>query len=264
MADLVEVIFQFFVALAVSTPRIFTALYFIPLFSQKNLQGILKYATITAISLPVAVSNYFLIGSGNIPNIFFPLYLVKETLIGFILGYFLASPFWVFQAVGAMIDNQRGALSGGYFNPGAGPDSSMLADFLTKSLVVVMIVSGSFSQMFALIIESYVLWPTLTWFPDISPDAHKVLITQFGHIVYSFVLYAGPIILVLLLVEGAFAVLGAYSPQMQVYFMAMPAKSLIALIVLILYLATLWHVGIQDLTAFDRMRQSLIDIFGAG
>ncbi|WP_086929869.1 type III secretion system export apparatus subunit SctT [Agarilytica rhodophyticola] len=262
MTEFVDILFQLFVAMSLTMPRVYVALQFVPIFSKNNLHGMAKHAVIFAVSLPIIIGNYIRISSDAFANIFFPLYVVKELILGFTIGFILGAPYWVFQSVGVMIDNQRGALSGGYFNPGAGPDSSMLADFLTKALAIVMIVTGSFAYMFALIVESYTLWPTLEWFPLMSPDAHTEFISQFSRIIYFFVLYAGPIILVLLLVEAGFAVLGAYSPQMQVYFMAMPAKSLIALIILIMYLSNLWHIGFQNLSGIDQMRQSLINIWG--
>lgn len=262
MTELVDILFQFFVAMSLTMPRVYTALQFVPVFSKTNLQGMTKHAVIFAVSFPITISNYYLLSNDAFTQIFFPLYVVKEVILGFTIGFILGAPYWIFQSVGVMIDNQRGALSGGYFNPGAGPDSSMLADFLTKTLVIVMITTGSFAYMFALIVESYVLWPTLDWLPMMSPDADIEFIKQFSKIIYLFVLYSGPIILVLLLVESGFAVLGAYSPQMQVYFMAMPAKSLIALIILILYLSNLWHIGLRDMSALDHMRQSLINIWG--
>lgn len=52
-------------------------------------------------------------------------------------------------------------------------------------------------------------------------------------------LYAAPFIAVLLLLEFGFALLGLYSPQLQVSTLAMPAKSLAGLAFLLLYFALL-------------------------
>src|SRR4030095_8496129 len=52
--------------------------------------------------------------------------LLKEAFVGFVLGYLVAIPFWAFEAVGFIIDNQRGASIAATINPLTGNDSSPL------------------------------------------------------------------------------------------------------------------------------------------
>ncbi len=46
--------------------------------------------------------------------------VLKELMIGTLLGLLLALPFWLYESVGALFDNQRGALMGGQINPSWG------------------------------------------------------------------------------------------------------------------------------------------------
>lgn len=251
----------FITALSVSIPRILVALFLVPLFSIKLLQGMPRYAIVIAVALPVAMSLVGEVEQRKLGIILLGIILLKEAMVGFIIGFLLAMPFWLFQSVGVMIDNQRGALSGGYFNPGAGPDSSMMADILSKVMVILLITMGAFPALFNVLIETYSLWPALDWTPQFAIEGTDVLISKFGDLVYKFVLYSGPIILVLLLIEAGFAILGAYCPQLQVYFMAMPAKSLVALIVLVMYCSTLWYLAGADLMEYHDLKHQLPQIF---
>ena len=261
MQDLVELIMPFITAVAVSLPRILVALFLIPVFSLKLLKGMLRYAIVIAVALPVGASLVGEVEQQNFNPVLLGVIMLKEAMVGFVIGYLMAMPFWIFQSVGVMIDNQRGALSGGYFNPGAGPDSSMMADLLVKVLVMLLISMGAFPALFSVLMETYTLWPVLDWTPEFSTGGMDVLIAKFGQLTYKFVLYSGPIILVLLLIEAGFAILGAYTPQLQVYFMAMPAKSLAALIVLVMYCGTLWYLGGNDLLEYHDLRVQLPQIF---
>ncbi len=225
------------------------------------MKGTLRHAIVIAIAIPVCVPLIPDIQARDIGFISLVFIILKESLIGIVIGFFLALPFWIFKSVGVMIDQQRGALSGEYFSPGGEHDDSMLGSALVNVLGMVLIVFGYFPAFFSVIIETYQLWPTLEWVPSIAPGAVDFFIETIGVFAYKFVLYAGPIILVLLLVEGAFAILGAYAPQLQVYFIAMPAKALIALIVLIMYASTLWHLAISDMAFYADLKILLPRIF---
>ncbi len=261
MNDIVQLIMPYGIAMSVSLPRILAALFLIPLFSIKMLKGMLRYAIVIAIAIPVAISLVDDVQERNFGVLVLVFISMKEAMVGFIIGFLLAMPFWIFQSVGVMIDNQRGALSGGYFSPDAGPDSSMLADVFTKVLVILLISMGAFPALFGVVIETYLLWPVLEWTPQFSVDGMEVLISKFGMLVYKFLLYSGPVVLVLLLIEAGFAILGAYCPQLQVYFMAMPGKSLGALLVLSLYFSTLWHLGGAELMEYHDLKSQLPTIF---
>ncbi len=237
MQGLVEYFFDIMVAASLSLPRFLVALYFIPLFGFTQIPISLRLAMVIGLTLPITAGLVANVDHEVINFLLLPMLIIKEAIIGFFLGFIIAIPFWVFQSMGALIDNQRGALSAGYLNPASGPDASMLGDLLSKVIVILFIQMGIFAALIKILVGTYKIWPPLAGFPDISPEGYEVFINQFSHLVKSFILYAGPIVLVLLLTESAFAILGAYSPQLQVYFMAMPAKSLIALIIIVLYLS---------------------------
>lgn len=261
MLAFVDIIQPFFVALAVAIPRLLAALFLVPIFSIKLMKGMVRYSIVIALALPVAFPLMQEIQLRDIGLLSLAFIMLKEALIGFVIGFFLAMPFWIFKSVGVMIDQQRGALSGEYFNPSGEHDDSMLGSALVNSLGMVLIALGYFPGFFSVVIETYQLWPTLDWSPKIADGAIDIFIEHIALFAYKFVLYAGPIVLILLLVEGAFAVLGAYAPQLQVYFIAMPAKALAALAVLVVYAGTLWHLGASEFMEYQNLKMLLPGIF---
>lgn len=246
------------VGFVLSIVRILVILLFVPLFEFKQVKAILiKVAISFGLGLPVFVAINEQLYEKELPFSFLSLVILKEVAIGLVIGYIVAIPFWIFQSTGALIDNQRGALSAGYHNPASGPDASMLGDLFKKLVVLVMLYAGIFPELFKFIYFSHQLWPALDKMPAFHHMAWFEIVQFFNLMIKQFVLYAGPVVLILLLVEAAFAILGAYSPQLQVYFMAMPAKSLMALFIVVLYLSHL--LGAMEMEAsyyFD-----LINIF---
>lgn len=232
----------YLLAFALSFMRTFAALTILPLFVFKQLRAanVLKIAISAGLCVPIFVvtqQEIMLRGQENLT--FTPFLIMKEAMIGLMIGYILAVPFWIFRSTGALIDNTRGALSAGYHNPAQGPDAAPLGDLMEKVVVVVLFATGVVPEMFKFIYLSHHYWPALDPFPVLHADSWKIFIEFFNHMTAQFVLYAGPVILVLLLVEAAFAFLGAYSPQLQVYFMAMPGKALAAVFLVTLYFQTL-------------------------
>lgn len=223
------------VAFALTLPRLMVCFAFLPLFSPKGIPRTIRAATALGIGTPVAIAlgTNPIISSFGVADVL-PL-IFKEMAIGLVLGILFAFPFWVYQSVGALIDNQRGALSAGYMNPAAGPDASMLGELLKQTMVVIFIDLLLFVFAIDIIYQSFATWNPAVWLPFTANSNYFLLIDVFNEMAIRFVLYTGPVVLVLLLIEASLAILGAYSPQLQVYFMAMPAKSLAAIFVLVFY-----------------------------
>jgi type III secretion protein T len=258
---MVDFLFRALIGIGICIPRTMLAITFIPLFSFSEIKGGLKTAIVIAVSLPISVSTVINIDLNQFNYASIPLLIIKESMIGFLIGYLMAIPFWIFQSVGAMIDNQRGALSAGYNNPASGPDASMLGDLLNKVVVLLFMEFGLFAVMFTVIIESYSIWKPLEAMPAFYPNSYEYFIDKFNGLATKFVLYAGPVILVLLLVEAAFAILGTYSPQLQVYFMAMPAKALFAILILFLYFSHLSEFIVKEGEFYHDLKKELKIIF---
>jgi len=248
---------------ALSIVRFLVALSFIPLFEFKQVKArVLKVAISIGVGVPVFFNVQDQLFSQSTEFFFLSFIILKEAAIGLVLGWILAIPFWIFQASGALIDNQRGALSAGYMNPASGPDASMLGDLFGKLVVISLLGAGIFPHLFSFMYLSHKLWPVLDSFPEFQDTAWSELSYLFNYMVSQFVLYAGPVVLILLMVEGAFAFLGAYSPQLQVYFMAMPAKSITALFIVVVYFSNLTENMKAEAFYYLDLNNFFTDFFG--
>ena len=144
--------------LALTQPRILALCAMLPLFNRQLLPGMLRYAICAAIGLvlvPALAPRYAVIDLGAIELV---LLVAKEVFIGLVMGFLVAIPFWIFEAVGFVVDNQRGASLGATINPATGNDSSPLGILFNQAFMVFFLVGGGFMLMLTMLYDSFRLW----------------------------------------------------------------------------------------------------------
>ena len=74
------------------------------------------------------------------------------------------------EAVGAFIDNQRGATMASAMDPLSGNQSSPMGTFFVNTITAIFFVTGLFSMFMASVYESYKIWPVTSFFPNLNFD----------------------------------------------------------------------------------------------
>ena len=190
--------------------------------------------------------------------------LTKEALIGVVLGYALALPFWTMEAVGFIVDNQRGASMSATLNPMTGHDSSPLGMLVGFAFITYFFVSGGLQWVLSLIYDSYRMWPPLTFWPNWGPDSAAVLMKQLNGFVLTSLLLAAPVLVAMFLTELGLAFVSRFAPQLQVFFLAMPIKSALGIFVMILYASTLFDYSAEPLQTLKTWVQRLDPLIRPG
>lgn len=249
--------------MAVSMARLYPCMFLVPAFLFKHLKGLPRYSVLGAMSLiPAPAIGHELTRLGESwAGIF--LLIFKEMILGTLIGLVLSLPFFLFSAVGVLLDNQRGALSGGQLNPALGADVTALSQLFEETLIMLLITLGGLPLLMQVVWDSYQLWPAASWWPALQPGGLDVYLGLLQDTFSHLVLYSAPFIGLLLLVEAAMALIGIYSPQLNVYILAMPAKSLIGLAFLVIYLPTLLDLGTERLEYLRDVRHILLLIVPA-
>ncbi|WP_186828216.1 flagellar biosynthetic protein FliR, partial [Pseudomonas syringae] len=99
--------FQFMLGMGLAMARLMPCMLLVPAFCFKYLKGPLRYAVVAVMAMIPAPAiskaleslddNWFAIGG----------LLIKEAVLGTLLGLLLYAPFWMFASVGALLDSQR-------------------------------------------------------------------------------------------------------------------------------------------------------------
>lgn len=229
------------ISIGLSVPRLLVFLIVVPLFPSSVYPSLLRVGIAIGLGAPVAAGIFHQLGPQTVDITV--LIVLKEALLGLLLGVVAAVPIWAIESAGVLIDNQRGANAAQQVTPFAQADSSVLGAALMQALIVLTLASGAFSLLYELLLHSYGVWPVLELTPAVSQAGFQLAAAHFGDFLLRAVLYAAPVIAIIMLVDFAFALMGIYAPQLQTYFAAMPIKSLAALSVLVLYLVVLLSHG---------------------
>ena len=233
----------FLISLAYTQPRILAMFIAIPIFNKQIIPGLIRFsiaAGLGALAAPMLVPVVQVTDFGVMQIL---MLIVKEAFVGFVMGYVMAIPFWAFEAVGFLIDNQRGASIAATLNPLTGNDSSPLGILFNQAFIVFFFISGGFLLMLGVLYDSFQLWDVFTFYPHLRPETMPLLLEQMNRILRIALLLGSPIIVAMFLAEIGLALISRFVPQLQVFFLAMPIKSAIAMLVLMLYTGTLFEYG---------------------
>ncbi|UCZ75042.1 type III secretion system export apparatus subunit SctT [Dickeya zeae] len=247
-------IYDFIYALTLGVARLYPCLFLVPLFSFSIIKGMLRNAVALAIALvpASAIQQHMLTTTITWPML--PALLLKELVIGLLLGVVLAMPFWLFESVGALFDNQRGALTGGQLNPALGSDATPLGHMMKELFTLLLVITIGFSGFTQLLWDSYQLWPALDFLPPLSELGFHTYLGLLNDTFQHMIVYAGPLVALLLLLEFSIAILSLYSPQLQVYVLSAPAKCLAGMAFFVLYMPVLQFLGESRLKALADLK----------
>ncbi len=228
--------------LTFTLPRLTAALAFSPFFGAQFIQGMARQVVIVSLTL-IAVPVVALASSpaeiASKSGFFFFIVIAKEIALGLILGYVSGLAFWIAEGTGFFIDNQRGSSMAEVQDPMSESTTSPLGLLLTKIVAVLFFVGGGFHAFLTLLYESYRLWPVFAYFPRFHPDLPTAALGIVDGMMGYVVLFAAPLIIAMFLAEFGLGLINRFSPQLNVFALAMPVKSAVASLLLILYLGVL-------------------------
>jgi type III secretion protein T len=184
--------------------------------------------------------------------------ITKEIFLGFLLAYLSSLLFWAVQSAGFVMDNQRGASQASISDPLSGEETSPLGSFLFQSLVFLFFASGAAIAFFTLLFQTYVFWPVDHWLftPD-SPQLPVFVASMVAWLMTQMMLLASVVLVASLLVDFALGLINRFASQLNVYILAMPIKSGLAMLIVLVFFPQFIGHG-PDL--FENMTQAILSL----
>jgi type III secretion protein T len=222
-----------------SLPRILGTFVMLPIFSRESIPGTAR----TGIAASLALFAFPIVATGappQDPSLLVGMgLLVKESFLGSVIGFSAAILFWAIESVGFFIDNSRGASMASSIDPLTGSQTSPIGILLTQTLTVIFFVGGGFLYFLGALFESYQFWPVFSFFPTLRPEGAVFFLGLMDRLVGLTVFMAAPVIISMFLAEFGLGLISRFAPQLNVFFLAMPVKSAIAFLVLVIYASVL-------------------------
>lgn len=234
--ELYRVYKEWLLAFLLVLPRIYAFIAASTILTPSSVPRLARNAAIFLIALPMtpALLPYTQVFSGNVP--LYIAYFAKEFALGFLMGYCVSWLFWAVQAAGNLIDNQRGAAVAASIDPLQGHEASPLGILFSQAFITYFFAVGGFLFITDLLYESYGIWPAERLLPIQLTAFPELIFEILDHGMRLAVLIGAPVVALMFLAEFALALISRFAPQVQVFILAMPIKSALAIMVLIFYI----------------------------
>ena len=255
---------QLLVALLISLPRLHAFLTLSGVLSSSAVPRLARNGAILMLALPLVPLNlaYAPMVGENLPA--FAAFFAKEYAIGFILGYLVNWIFWSVAATGDFIDNQRGAAIASSIDPLQGHETSPLGNLFSQAFMTYFYSVGGMLVMISVLYKSFVLWPVFNMLP-IASEQFPVLMLQVLDLgMRTMFVLAGPVIALMFLSEFALALVSRFAPQVQVFILAMPIKSAVAIFILVFYIQILFPFASDQQSLFPALTDQFYAILEQG
>ncbi len=224
------------IVFALAAIRIGAAFMICPAFGESMIMGTARRVAILAFSALVVPHVLATMPPGEPGWGMLAVIGVKEVLIGFLIGFFSAVPFWVAENVGNFIDNQRGATMGEVYSPLSGTQVSTTGIFFTQLVSTVFFVSGAVFLLLGALYTSFSVWPVFGSGLSFAPETPVKILGAVDGMLRATVVISAPVIILMFLATLGLGFVNRTAPQLNVFFLSMPVKSALGVAMLVVYL----------------------------
>lgn len=247
-------------AMALSMARAAGMTVFLPFFARQQTSTVVRGAVTLALALPAAVAIWPEFAARPPSPAVLMLLILKEGMLGALLGMLVTIPFWAVRGMGTLIDNQRGANAAQQANPALQADATLLGEVAERAFIALLIDLGLLQATFTVLSVSHAQWSMLAVFPPLDGNRATLLLQALAGSLTQALLLAGPALLLLLMIELALAIASTAVQGLDVYASAMAVKSISALLILALIAAPLFDKTVDD--GLRWWREGVLDALG--
>lgn len=213
-----------------------------PIFGGKMVTGQVKIG-ISMMLMMVLFPCLAPLVKGNLPTQGMALYslVLKEAAVGAMMGFLSSMVFMAIQSAGNLIDIQRGTAQASVLVPQLDIQGPVFSNFNTQLCTVFFFLINGHHLFLKGYFESFSIIPVNS-FPNMSAHFLQFVeqaIRMSGSVLVVAVQMTGPILLSLLMVDIVMGVTNRIAPMVQVYFLAMPIKAAVGIII---YLASFTYI----------------------
>ena len=226
-----------------------------PLFIRLGLTGLIRTAVAFTLSLPLLSEALPVAASHS--GMWLAALVMKEWLMGAILGLVLGLPFFAAEMAGEIVDLQRGSTMAQLVDPLNSVTTGVTAALFSMLLVTLFFASGSFLVMLEVFYHSIHWWPIADTLPVFNKGAGDDIVALLDKLIRAGLLLVAPLMIALLGCDIVLAYLARMSPQFHLFDLSLPIKNLLFIIMLVLYSSLLLPSLSETLSL---MQQTVTDV----
>jgi type III secretion protein T len=261
-ADLFVALSNQALLVGLATTRIAVAFLLLPVFTNELVPALVRNAIFVAFAL-IAIMLQPAFPSEAINALGWITLFAKEALVGVAIGVLFGIFLWAFEAAGQVIDTQIGATMAQVVDPLSGQQTSLTGAFLGRLANFMFMAAGGLLLLLGILLESFALWPMGQPLPDLAWGGLKVFEAEFSHFFRLTLLIAAPMLVVLFIIDGVLGMVNRYAQQLNVFFLSMSLKALAAVAILLLMVAALMELLVDEIvTHYDTVPGLLRGVLG--
>ena len=227
---------NYLIAYALSAARLGAAFMICPALTDSMISGTARRVAVLAFAALIVPATLAAMPPEGLGTFALTLLALKETLIGLLIGFFGAIPFWVAENVGNLIDNQRGATMGEVYSPLSGTQVSSTGILMTQVVSTLFFVSGAIFIFLGAIYTSYEYFPIFSDSFHLTKSAPTLILSTLDNLMQAAAVIAAPAVILMFLCTIGLGFVNRTAPQLNVFFLSMPIKSALGIAILIVYL----------------------------
>jgi len=227
---------QIIIAWALAAVRITGAFAIVPALGDSMISGSARRVAVLGFAVLAVPMIRATMPPGDLPVWWLTILAFKEVLVGFVVGFFAAIPFWVAENVGNFIDNQRGATMGEVYSPLSGTQVSTTGIFFTQIVSTIFFVSGAVFLLLGALYTSYEVIPVFGDMVAFNGHTPELALGTLDGMLRATVVISAPIVILMFLATIGLGFVNRTAPQLNVFFLSMPVKSALGVAFLIIYI----------------------------
>lgn len=247
----IEVAYPAISSAALAASRAMGVVVITPAFNRLGLTGMIRSCVAVAIAIPMFVPVFgAFTAMPEHGGFFLAGLLVKEFLIGILIGLLFGIPFWAAEVSGELMDLQRGSTMAQLVDPLSSGESSIMATLLTMMMITLFFMSGGFILMVDGYYHSYQLWSVTAFMPLFASSALLAVLQILDQVTRIGVIMVGPLIICLLVTDLMLAYLSRMAPNLHIFDLSLPVKNLFFTLLMVVYISFLIPVMLDQLSEF--------------
>lgn len=183
--------------------------------------------------------------------------IMTEIAVGFYIGFLAAIPFWAIESAGSLIDMVRGAGLADLLNPTSGASTSLFGLFFVQLISALFFTSGGFNLLLEAIYHSYQLLP-IGKAPALDRDTILFIIKQSRVVLDLGIGFALPAVVIMILTDLSLGLVNRATEQLDVFFLAMPIKTLLTCMMLLVGMNSMLPVFVERIQSIGIFVHSLL------
>ena len=202
-----------------------------PVFGARGVPGMVKLGF--AVSLTVIVYPLISAGKPPIPIELLPYVavVIKEVLVGLVIGFMVYTLTAVIQGAGQLIDFQMGFTMGAAVDPVYGVQSPMMGNFQMILATMLLLATNSHHYLIAAMVKSYAYIPIN---PSAMPSNVSFYVQLVTNIFALSIQLALPVFGAIFVSDVGVGLLSRTVPQLNIFSIVFPVKIIFGFVILFL------------------------------